>query len=562
MTVEARNRTLSDWLTRVRTRQIVLPRFQRHEAWGRRQVGGLLDNVLRSLPCGALLTLDRGDEDAFEWRTVSGAPTEGDRITEYLLDGQQRITALWRSLHDDYEDATWFVQLPDPDDEESVLASYAERRRMSKGKRYPQWADEPSEIWQEGLVPVSLLRPDAEAGSTVYAWAVDASGGDADEEREILRTIHDLRELFARYSIPFLALPSSTSPGTALDVFVKMNTSSTPLSPFDVVVAQVEATTGESLHELVRELVREAPHVKRYSKPETLLLATGALLADKPALRSTYLTRGFSAGLVADRRRIALGIRRAIAFLEEERLFDESRLPTDVVMPVLAACWADVPDGGDAEGRARTTLGRYLWRAFCTDRYERSTTTRAYADYRRLRDLIRDANAPIPDVFDDALHRLPSIEYLMHAGWPKRRDRLARAILAVSLRHGGRDFADGGSVSRTGLEKREYHHLFPRAWLEREGWKKGEADRALNCVLVSWRTNRTISDKAPAKYLEERLAGSSTDEIEARLRSHLVPYDALLKENYDAFLKSRAELVLDEMRRLCGVTESDLSKAA
>ena len=560
--MEARNRTLSDWLTRVRTRQIVLPRFQRHEAWTPKQIGGLLDNVLMSLPCGALLTLDRGDEDSFDWRTVVGAPTEGDRVTEYLLDGQQRVTALWRTLHDDYEDSSWFVQLEDPEDDESEPYSVCQKRHVRDGKRYPLWLDRPEELWYEGLVPVRLLRPDAAAGSAVYEWAMEASGGDAAEEREIVRAVHELREPFARYSIPYLVLPSSTTPATALDVFVKMNTSSTPLSPFDVVVALVEATTGESLHAFVEELVHEVPHVSCYSEPEELLLATAALLADRPASRSTYLSRGFSSGLARDRLRIIRGVRRAVAFLEEEKLFDATRLPSDVVVPVLAACWADVPEGGDAEGRTREQLGRYLWRAFCTDRYERSTTTRAHADHRRLRDLVRDPAAPVPDLFDDSLHRLPSLEELLHAGWPKRRDRLARAILVVSLRHGGRDFADGGPASRAGLAGREYHHLFPRAWLERQGRDKAEIDRALNCVLVSWRTNRTISDKSPARYLEERLAGSSTSEIGSRLQSHLVPYGALLEEDYDLFLGARAELVLEDMRRLCGGVELGTAKAA
>ena len=53
--MEARNRGLSDWFTRIRNRQIVLPRFQRFEAWTHRMVAGLLDTVLRKLPAGALL---------------------------------------------------------------------------------------------------------------------------------------------------------------------------------------------------------------------------------------------------------------------------------------------------------------------------------------------------------------------------------------------------------------------------------------------------------------------------------------------------------------------------
>ena len=55
--MEARNRSLPDWFTRIRTRQIMLPRFQRFEAWSRKDVAALLDTVLRGLPAGALLVL-------------------------------------------------------------------------------------------------------------------------------------------------------------------------------------------------------------------------------------------------------------------------------------------------------------------------------------------------------------------------------------------------------------------------------------------------------------------------------------------------------------------------
>ena len=59
--MEANNRTLPDWLTRIRTRQIMLPRFQRFEAWTHTTVTAVLNNVLRELPIGALLILVVGD---------------------------------------------------------------------------------------------------------------------------------------------------------------------------------------------------------------------------------------------------------------------------------------------------------------------------------------------------------------------------------------------------------------------------------------------------------------------------------------------------------------------
>lgn len=107
--MEARNRSLNDWFARIR--QVVLPRFQRFEAWTHRMVAGLLDTVLRELPAGALLVLEVGDEEPFVSRVMVGAPENGDKIVEHLLDGQQRLTALWRSLTDNYPDRTYFVEM-------------------------------------------------------------------------------------------------------------------------------------------------------------------------------------------------------------------------------------------------------------------------------------------------------------------------------------------------------------------------------------------------------------------------------------------------------------------
>ncbi len=551
--MEARNRLLPDWLTKVRTRQIVLPRFQRFEAWSHGQVTGLLTNVLQELPAGAVLILEVGDKEPFHSRSVIGAPTEGERVTEHLLDGQQRITALWRTLHDHYENRSYFVV--SEKDEESEAPHYVTSfgRWDKGGERYPLWLNSPEKIWAKNMIPVPLLRPDNEAELELDAWAESASEGDREIERKIIKTGNHLRQLFAKFNIPFLSLPSTTPNETALNVFIQMNTSASPLSAYDIVVAQVEAVAGRSLHELTDELRQAAPAIEEYIEPADLMLAVTALLQDKVPNRSTYLTEGFSNHLVEVWDKTINGIRRAISFLEEERVFDGKRLPTDIVLYPLSALWSQVPDGLDAEGEARFILKKYIWRAFCTDRYERTSATRALTDFRQLSKLLKDANSPTPEIFDEQRHLLPSVEELALAGWPVRRDRLARAILAVSLRAGGLDFADGSSVSRAGLKRREYHHLFPDAWLARTGHAEEEIFRSLNCALVSWRTNRTISDKPPSQYINERMEASSLgkSEIENRLKSHLIPHDTIKSEQYQEFLSERAKMVLLEMQTLC-----------
>ena len=60
MSIEARNRPLPDWFTRIRTRQTVLPRFQRFEAWGHESVIQLFNTILQDLPVGAVLVLEVG----------------------------------------------------------------------------------------------------------------------------------------------------------------------------------------------------------------------------------------------------------------------------------------------------------------------------------------------------------------------------------------------------------------------------------------------------------------------------------------------------------------------
>ena len=72
---------------------------------------------------------------------------------------------------------------------------------------------------------------------------------------------------------------------------------------------------------------------------------------------------------------------------------DADRLPTDIVLPVLVALWAEVPEGLDAEGHARS-----LWL-----RYERSTATRSQVDYNELETFLTDPTTSEPTLFDDAI---------------------------------------------------------------------------------------------------------------------------------------------------------------
>ncbi|TQF86695.1 DUF262 domain-containing protein, partial [Pseudomonas aeruginosa] len=80
--------------------QVKLPRFQRFEAWDRNRVTGFLNTIINNLPVGVTLALEVGDQEKFESRYISTAePALEGRVNQHLLDGQQRLTAFWRSMH-------------------------------------------------------------------------------------------------------------------------------------------------------------------------------------------------------------------------------------------------------------------------------------------------------------------------------------------------------------------------------------------------------------------------------------------------------------------------------
>jgi len=551
--MRANDDALADFFTQISMGQIVLPRFQRHEAWSRGQIEGVIRNVLRdpSLPIGALLTLRIGDVEPFHSREIVGAPPKAERPSIHLLDGQQRMTALWRSLNADYEDMRFFVLPGEHSDEEAPDVEIV-RVWDRKGVMQPVWAHDSSKLVERGYIPLELLRPGADGEKDADDWC-DAIE-DSTERRSMEKLINRLRQRVANYRIPYLELPIGTDREIALDVFIQMNTSGTALKDFDIVVAQLESAAGRSLHEMMEELHADIPSLKNYRKPEDLALSVAALLMDRPPLKKTYLEKDFGGDLNQVWPDVRRGISRGIAFLHDEAVYSDRFAPTDVAIYLICALWGTLPDDGiDAEGRARVMMRKALWRASFTDRYLKTAATRGYADFRRLKQLIADVDgAEMPPLFDEEANPLPSVDELLRAGWPAKRDRLARAILCSSLRSGGVDFADGRPASSDSVRGRELHHLFPVDVLNAN--RSDEyVNRALNCALINWKTNRKIAAKTPSEYIKARAdqAELGEEEVRRRLESHIVPYDSLIAGNYDAFLRQRADEVHSVMAKLC-----------
>ena len=104
--------------------------------------------------------------EQFFSRYLATAPEAGDKVLEHLLDGQQRLTALWRALNNNYEDVTYFLYLNSYDENVVIEDKTKEteiwlspRWKNKKGSTMPLWVDVPQDCFKRGLIPMNLFLP-------------------------------------------------------------------------------------------------------------------------------------------------------------------------------------------------------------------------------------------------------------------------------------------------------------------------------------------------------------------------------------------------------------------
>ena len=578
---KAQDRTLGEWFQYIQQGQVKLPRFQRLEAWDRWRITNFLNTIMNNLPVGVTLALEVGNEEQFYSRyIVTAEPLVPGTVNQHLLDGQQRLTAFWRAMHNNYDRETFFIYIPQFDQQESNQVGGIEvicqpRWNGANGSRYPLWTNNPVKCFERGYLPADLLCP-GDRSTKVDDWVDSATSNlkpndkdpdvlsklkmHAETQTMLRKEINTLRERVTHFNLPYLSLPSNTPKDVALQVFINMNTNSKPLSLYDIIVAEVEGVAEKSLHDLENQLANNCPKATRFGDVRNLILATSALLQGK-----TPNNRGMidmdKRVLLDNWEKLEHGLERMANMLESQGVFDAARLPTNAVIAVIAAAYELVPEHGDFVAKAEKLLRAYLWSSFFTDRYENSAATRAYADFKGIRDVLSTPSFENQEVENIPVlnckeHELADVDVLMSAGWPKKIGITARGILAVSNYFGAKDFADNQLASYESIQKREYHHIFPDALLSES---KLRSDFALNCALITWQTNRNIGRKDPLEYLKERVQWADEAAVSERLNSHLVPYEILsdaqygnlndealkskLENDFKFFLRSRAQLI-------------------
>jgi hypothetical protein len=134
----------------------------------------------------------------------------------------------------------------------------------------------------------------------------------------------------------------------------------------------------------------------------------------------------------------------------------------------------------------------------------------------------------------------------------------ARLLAIVLAHHQPVDLMTGQLIDTSKalawVNSKEFHHFFPRKYLERKGEKANRINCLANFVMLSSSSNKRISDSPPSEYLS-LVAEAAGSKLDSWLSSNLIPkqaWDAALKDDFSSFLTLRAQFIHDAVMTKAG----------
>ena len=578
-------RTVREWMTRLADGRLKLPMFQRSFVWKDiKKSKALIDSLMRGRPVGTMLLIPN-DDDKFPSRFLLTLP-EQDQIQptdpseiELVLDGQQRLTSLWRAFKGETElyikARNWESE---PLEYEGV---YTKTEAGAKSKT----AASPPSLYERRFLPFRLLGIDniTDQEDICWNWCREAIENDpVESERLYERIQEDLAFPLQEQKIWHLTLPAETTRHEAIDIFVKSNDVSVRVSKFDICVAQCDAESKESLRNNILDIIKSRDLlIRRYfgdENDDTLTYKLGDLIARSACLRAerkpdegNFIFKDVKSQLQSKDSIHTFGeaLDFALNFYMEEGVLAQKFIPTDRSLRVLTAIDSHFKKiQRQDQLNAEHLLRAYLWRSFMTEKYAVAVGTNTHQDYKSLRHVFEKPSLlslpldklQLPFLNEDEYPLRPYLEEIGSILEPLKKPSIkagySRGIFAMTM-HGAKDFATGRSF-RDDPDSGDYQHIFAPKLLKGL-FSSAQIDHCLNFAYLSEESIAAMGNHLPCDYLaaESPLAqAAGMDVLRQRVESQLIPFGALahvtsdVESAYDRFIKERAKLIRSAMEKL------------
>jgi hypothetical protein len=539
-------------------REMALPDFQRDFVWDPFATDELIESIISNYPAGSLLRIKNGSQLLFQPRAIEGAPVLGkDAKPSYLiLDGQQRLTSLYQAFYGvgehryyldlsalekgkDLEDCVFYLRTEDGDGKYGTLAKQAATLVFPLGKVF---ADGGFSGWM-----TTVLRTRCK---------------DMTEMLDLQTRMSALYERWVRpieeYEFPMVTLNEETSGAAVCTIFETLNRTGVKLSVFDLLTARFWAQ-DLNLRQLWEEALIESPIIEDfaidpyYALQIIGLLEPGVDKDGKPRASSIKRSAILDMGVPQARQgwdRAVEGLAAILAILRDEcGVLVPALIPYTTILIPLAATWASQGSvKGADEGANRIKLLRWFWCSVFGQQYENAPNSQAEKDFGELKAWMQGGAEPesVSTFKLDAL-RLRNTR-------PKQR-AVYRGTMALILQNGALDFHKRGLITAQLIADKKNpvddHHIFPRAFLNKQNVAPALRDCILNRTYIDRTTNRRLSKRAPSDYFSEIRQKHGDPETDKLFNSHLLPAGGgspLLSDKFEEFLTYREKLLMDLVR--------------
>lgn len=503
------NPRIAALLADVERGNIKIPVFQREFVWSDEQIMSLLDSIYRGYPVGSLLLWATKERLSHE-RNVGGfrlPDTPEDYPVNYVLDGQQRLTTLYGVFNSDSattnpELAARFSVGFAPDTEQFAHSSSLDPQKSINLSR---------------ILDTTKLLPELARFST------------ASQQR-----IATLTERVKDYEFPVVIIRDRTNQEVCR-VFQRINSSGTSLSTLELLAAWTWSDQFDLRNEIQNLLERLGE--KGYEDlGETMVMrCLTAVVLD--SIEPDVLVNARPETLVSGMSTLKQAMYAAIDFLEAEiRVKHVVFVPFPIMLVPLARFFSLNLKPSAEQRRA---LRRWFWHCAFTQRYRAGTNTYVMEDLELMKGL---AVGELP--FDGLAAAIdPAI---FKKTW-RINSTVAKATICLLAQATPRSFLTGAPVdlgtTLAAYNAREFHHIYPKAFLASRGIPFHESDVIANICMLTAQDNATVSDRDPSAYF-----GAVPAEIrDAVFDAALVPPEFRTgSKPYADFLAARAALLAEQ----------------
>ncbi len=571
--MQTNDRPITELMQSIHTGKAQLPDFQRGWVWGDSRIKALIASITKNFPIGAAMFLEYGNENIrFKYRPIEGAPVQSAPPSELILDGQQRLTSVYSAMYNSNPVNTetdnkikikrfYYIDIEkaiDPNiDRVDAIVSVPETRIVSSdfGRKEDLNVSTPELEFQHKLFPLNIILDfnKVEEWSNQYCTYYDF---DKTIWKEFTQFKSQIVMPTLQYKFPVILLGKETPKEAVCQVFENVNTGGVSLTVFELVTAIFAMDDFELRQDW------DTRKENFFSKDLLNVIDATAFLT-----ACTLLASYMKGGTVSCKKKDVLaltledykkysnpltqGFVDAEKILEEERIFLESDLPyTTQFVPMAVICTILNFDKKLGITNIKNKIKKWYWCGVFGEMYGGANETRYVNDVVGVIEWIKD-DKKLPKTVQEAYFnpiRLLSLQTRQSAAY--------KGIMALILKNHCKDFISGREMdfSVYKSESIDIHHIFPKAYCEKQKYPKLKWNSVVNKTPISYSTNREIGGVAPNTYLEKIEANGevSRDVLDSYVESHLVNVEFCRTNNFDAYFIDRATHILDAIERATG----------